>query len=574
VKLRLPLPVAAAAALVAASSAAAFTPTNAYYPKQWYLTQDHAFDAWPAPPQMLQPVKVAIVDSGVDCSLPDFLGQIALSRSFVGGSPCIDTEGHGTVVAGEIAGNLDSAGIVGLAYKSQLLVAKVVAPDGTIPLKAEAAGIRWAVDKGARVINLSFGAVRDPLDPALDTYSKVEAQAVAYAVAKGVTVVAAAGNSDEAPATPWEYASWPAALPHVIGVAALTRSGNVPGFSDRDPTYVDIAAPGVDIFSTFPKALTNDQQGCTPQGYTDCAAGDYRRPEGTSFAAPQVSAAAAVLLGIDPRAHEQPGLDDPRAARRRRRCRVRLRRLSGRPRQVQRLGPARCGESGRGSELRGPAARRPVRAERQRLAGARAGGKKAGPDRDARLLGRSPRRLPREARPRAAAPRAGTGAVGRSGGRPEPLERPHGCASPTSRGRRSASRTGRGRPAGTTSSCGSGVPAAAATGCAWPRARSSRGLVLEQLVLGDGSKHARGVADDEHPCFDVLRHDRARPDERLLADLDAREEDCAAADPRSAADGRPLDQLVPALGAAHEVVVRRNDARRDEDLLARASSRR
>ncbi len=299
-KLRLALPVAAAAALVAASSAAAFTPTNAYYPKQWYLTQDHAFDAWPAPPQMLQPVKVAIVDSGVDCSLPDFLGQIALSRSFVGGSPCIDTEGHGTVVAGEIAGNLDSAGIVGLAYKSQLLVAKVVAPDGTIPLKAEAAGIRWAVDKGARVINLSFGAVRDPLDPALDTYSKVEAQAVAYAVAKGVTVVAAAGNSDEAPATPWEYASWPAALPHVIGVAALTRSGNVPGFSDRDPTYVDIAAPGVDIFSTFPKALTNDQQGCTPQGYTDCAAGDYRRPEGTSFAAPQVSAAAAVLLGIDP----------------------------------------------------------------------------------------------------------------------------------------------------------------------------------------------------------------------------------------------------------------------------------
>ena len=299
-KLRLALPVAAAVALVAAASAAAFTPTNAYYPKQWYLTQDHAFDAWPSPPQMLQAVKVAIVDSGVDCSLPDFKGQIALSRTFVGGSPCMDSEGHGTVVAGEIAGNLDSAGIVGLAYKSQLLVAKVVAPDGTIPLKAEAAAIRWAVDKGARVVNLSFGAVRDPLDPALDTYSKVEAQAVAYAVARGVTVVAAAGNSDEASATPWEYASWPAALPHVIGVAALTRSGNVPDFSDRDPTYVDIAAPGVDIFSTFPEHLTNAQQGCTPQGYTDCAAGDYRRPEGTSFAAPQVSAAAAVLLGIDP----------------------------------------------------------------------------------------------------------------------------------------------------------------------------------------------------------------------------------------------------------------------------------
>jgi subtilisin family serine protease len=299
VKVRLALPVAAAAALVAASSAAAFTPSNPYYPKQWYLGQDHAFDAWAAPPT-LQPVKVAIVDSGVECSLPDFAGQIAKSRSFVGGSACVDTQGHGTIVAGEIAGDLNSAGVVGLAYSSQLIVAKVVAPDGTIPLKAEAAAIRWSVDQGARVINLSFGAVRDPRNPALDSYSKLEAQAVAYAVSKGAVVVAAVGNADEAYTTPWPYASWPAALPHVIGVAALTHSGNVPSFSDQDPMFVDLAAPGVDIFSTFPKLLTGQQQGCTPQGYTDCAPGDYRQPEGTSFSAPQVSAAAALLFGLLP----------------------------------------------------------------------------------------------------------------------------------------------------------------------------------------------------------------------------------------------------------------------------------
>ncbi|HET8751526.1 MAG TPA: S8 family serine peptidase [Gaiellaceae bacterium] len=298
-KLRLALPVAAAAALVAASSAAAFTPSNAFYGKQWYLGQDHAFDAWTTPPE-LDAVKVAIVDSGVDCSLPDFQGQIAAKKSFVGGNPCTDSQGHGTIVAGEIAGGLNQAGVVGLAYKAQLLVAKVVAPDGTIPLKAEAAAIRWATDQGARVINLSFGAVRDPLDPALDTYSAAEAQAVAYAVKKGVVVVAAVGNADEAYATPWGYASWPAALPHVLGVGALTRSGNVPDFSDQDPTFVDIAAPGVGIFSTFPTALTSQQKGCTLQGYTDCASGDYHRPEGTSFAAPQVSAAAALLLGLDP----------------------------------------------------------------------------------------------------------------------------------------------------------------------------------------------------------------------------------------------------------------------------------
>jgi thermitase len=289
---------ATAAALVATSSAAAFTPNNAYYGKQWYLSQDNAFDAWPAPPTNWAPVEVAIIDSGVDCTLPDFKGQIAAAKSFVGGSPCVDTQGHGTIVAGEVAGALNSAGVVGLAYASRLVVAKVVAADGTIPLKAEAAGIRWAVNQGARVVNLSFGAVRDPLNSALDAYSKVEAQAVAYAVKKGAVVVAAVGNADEAYTTPWPYASWPAALPHVIGVGALSRSGNVPDFSDQDPIYVDIAAPGVGIFSTFPKALA--QSGCTPEGYTDCANGDYHKPEGTSFAAPQVSAAAAVLLGIRP----------------------------------------------------------------------------------------------------------------------------------------------------------------------------------------------------------------------------------------------------------------------------------
>jgi subtilisin family serine protease len=297
-KLRIALVGAMGAALVATSSAAAFTPSNPYYAKQWYLSRDNAFGAWATPPE-LDTVKVAIIDSGVDCSLPDLKEQIAKTKSFVGGSACEDNQGHGTIVAGEIAGALNTAGVVGIAYSSQLLVAKVVAPDGTIPLKAEAAGIRWAVKHGARVVNLSFGAVRNPLDPTLDSYSKVEAQAVAYAVRKGAVVVAAVGNADEAYTTPWPYASWPAALPHVIGVGALTHSGNVPDFSDEDPIFVDIAAPGVGIFSTFPKDLTNGQPDCNPQGYTDCASGEYRHPEGTSFAAPQVSAAAAVLLGVD-----------------------------------------------------------------------------------------------------------------------------------------------------------------------------------------------------------------------------------------------------------------------------------
>ncbi len=297
--MRLALLVAAAATLLLAAPAAAFTPSDPLYAQQWYLAQVHAFDAWPTPPA-LAPVRVAIVDSGVDCSLPDFQGRIVAKRSFVGDDPCQDTEGHGTVVAGEIAANLDATGIVGLAYSAQLIVAKVVRADGTISVQAEADAIRWAADEGARVINLSLGGVRDPHHPDRDSFSRLEAAAVAYAYGKGAVVVAAVGNADEAYATPWPYASYPAALPHVIGVSALTRAGGIPDFSDRDPLYNDLAAPGVDIFSTFPAALTAARVGCALQGYTDCATDEYRHPEGTSFAAPQVSAAAAVLLAIAP----------------------------------------------------------------------------------------------------------------------------------------------------------------------------------------------------------------------------------------------------------------------------------
>jgi len=288
------------AALAAAVPAAAFAPADPLAPKQWYLADDHAFDAWPVPPTNLVPVKVAVIDSGVDSSLPEFAGRILDARSFVGGDPFLDTAGHGTFVAGEIAGNLDTVGTVGMAYTAQLLVAKVVQQDGTIPLQAEAAAIRWAADEGARVINLSLGGVRDPRHPNRDTYSRLEANAVAYAWAKGAVLVAAVGNADEAFSQPWPYASYPAALPHVIGVGALTRAGNVPDFSNRDPIYNDVSAPGSGIFSTLPLALTAPRQTCVDQGYSDCGPDEYRDPEGTSFAAPQVSAAAAVLFALDP----------------------------------------------------------------------------------------------------------------------------------------------------------------------------------------------------------------------------------------------------------------------------------
>ena len=280
----------------------AFVSSDPLVAQQWYLQANRAFDFWSrlAQPPALPGVRVAVIDSGIDLGHPDFRGRIAAARSFVGGS-AQDSDGHGTFVAGVIAAGLnDGTGIAGMAFPAQLLVAKVVGSDGTISPEAEARAIRWAVASGARVINMSIGGLRDPRDAERDTYSKLEAAAIAYAVSRGVVVVAAAGNADDAPTSPWPFASYPAALPHVIGVAALTRTGDVSRFSNRDPVYVDIAAPGEDILSTFPRSLTSSRGDCPEQGYSSCGPSEYREAEGTSFAAPQVTAAIATVLSVRP----------------------------------------------------------------------------------------------------------------------------------------------------------------------------------------------------------------------------------------------------------------------------------
>ena len=166
-------------------------------------------------------------------------------------------------------------------------------------MQAEARAIRWAVDNGARVVNVTLGGLRDPRNPGRDTFSRLEQEAVAYAVRRGAVVVAAVGNGDQAPRTPWRFASYPAALPHVLGVSALTRSGASPRFSNRDAVFNDVAAPGEDILSTFPRALTA-ARACVEQGYTPCATDDFRPPEGDVVLAPQASAVAANLLGVRP----------------------------------------------------------------------------------------------------------------------------------------------------------------------------------------------------------------------------------------------------------------------------------
>jgi len=278
------------------ATAAASQPNDTYIARQWYLGRDHALDTLDAAKQLFT-VRVAVIDSGVELNHPELRNRIVAHRSFVGGTVA-DTIGHGTFVAGEIAAIADNnAGIAGLAPPARLVVAKVVRDDGTIPPKAEAQAIRWAVRQGARVVNLSLGSTRDPSDPDVDGFSSVEQRAIQYAVRHGALVVAAAGNGNDAPQKPWPFASYPAAFPHVLAVGAYGRLGGVPSFSNRDDRLVDLSAPGMDIFSLFPRPLTAAFGACIEQGYSSCGTKDYRHADGTSFAAPQVSAAAALLFG-------------------------------------------------------------------------------------------------------------------------------------------------------------------------------------------------------------------------------------------------------------------------------------
>jgi Subtilase family len=278
-----------------------FVPSDPLAKRQWYLDVINAFGFWPQLPPIRAPVYVAVIDSGVDATHPELAARIEDARSFVDDFPRKDAHGHGTFVAGLIAAETNNAqGIAGIGFPVKLLVAKVVRADGTISPEAEAKAIQWAVDRGAQVINLSLGGTRDPQQPGRDTFSPLEASAIDYAVKNGVVVVAAVGNGDQAPSVPWRWANYPAALPHVIGVSALARDGSVPLFSNRDPIYNDMSAPGEDILSTLPRALTEGRPLCVEQAYSPCGPREFQRGEGTSFAAPQVSAAAAVMLSEKP----------------------------------------------------------------------------------------------------------------------------------------------------------------------------------------------------------------------------------------------------------------------------------
>ncbi len=278
-----------------------FQVNDPLYPRQWNLKEINAFDAFTAPPLILKTqVIVAIIDGGID-RVRDLAEVPIETKSFVQNDhPPLD---HGTAIAGIIAAQTGNHfGIAGIDPGVRLLDLRVVGPDGSVDPVDEAAAITYAVNTARTaglplVINLSLGGTRDPIHPADDEYSPEEQVAINYAYKNNAVLVAPTGNSDGGE-TFYPYASYPAALQHVIGVSAEDH-GTIPTFSNHDPRFNDIAAPGTDLVTTVSR-LTS------PSGLSVSApAGPMVSPEGTvegtSFAAPQVAAAAALLLGEHPK---------------------------------------------------------------------------------------------------------------------------------------------------------------------------------------------------------------------------------------------------------------------------------
>ncbi len=241
-----------------------------------YLNAVNAPKAW-AQQKGSAAIRIGIVDSGIDVTHEDLKNKIDATYNAVDHSASVrDTIGHGTFVAGVAAAQTNNAvGVAGAGYDTRILAAKITDSDGYVSIDDEVAGIKWAASHGANIINLSLGGPDS---------SATEKAAVQYAQQRGVLVVAAAGNDG---GSAREY---PAAYPGVIAVGATEPSAHARAAFSNYGSWVTLGAPGVGIYSTVPKGVTD---------YFDSPTG-YDSGDGTSFATPIVAGEAALLKAQNP----------------------------------------------------------------------------------------------------------------------------------------------------------------------------------------------------------------------------------------------------------------------------------
>ena len=260
---------------------------------EWGLNAVGAPEAWAAG-YTGEGITVAVVDTGVDLDHPDLSANLFVNSGEIAGNGIDDdgngfvddvhgydfagrdadpndVHGHGTHVAGTIAADDNGFGATGVAPDAKILPIKVLGDNGSGSSLDVAAGIRYAADMGAHVINLSLGG----------GYSSAIESAISYAQSIGSFVVAAAGN--EYASVPGFPAQFSNSYSNVISVGAYDSQGNSAAFSNGvgSSGAIQVDAPGVGVFSTY-------------------VGGRYASMSGTSMAAPHVAGIAALTLSADP----------------------------------------------------------------------------------------------------------------------------------------------------------------------------------------------------------------------------------------------------------------------------------
>jgi hypothetical protein len=280
----------AAAAVAAALEESPFADVANRGGDDWGRDMINAPEVW-AQGYTGEGIVIAVIDTGVDYNHSDLDDNIWVNSGEVAGDGIdndnngyvddvrgwdfvsndnnpMDEEGHGTHVSGIIAAEDNGTGITGVAYNARIMPVRVLDENGSGYVSDVAAGIRYAANNGANVINLSLGGGYD---------SDVEA-AIQYAVGRGVVVVMASGNEyDSQPGYPARMADQ-----YGIAVGAVDRNNRIPSFSNRaGSTVLDyVVAPGVDIYSTTPN-------------------NSYDSYNGTSMATPHVAGVAALMLSAN-----------------------------------------------------------------------------------------------------------------------------------------------------------------------------------------------------------------------------------------------------------------------------------
>jgi len=289
----------------------AFEPNDTYYRNDPYVSLgqwgiraaliDKAWDVVRGSPA----VTVAVLDTGVDAAHPDLVGALLSGTTYVSqpSSECVpettrDDNGHGTHVSGIVGANgNDGRGVAGVAFGVRVLPVKALDCTGVGSLSDVAQAITWAVDRGARIVNLSLGS---PFD------SATLRSAIAFASSRNVLVVAAVGNCGGTleRCTSLNQIDYPAAYEEVVAVGATDTDDSLAAFSTRNAT-VGVVAPGRRIVSTTPTyPVYLSQRQSNPVTLM------HGVVSGTSQAAPFVAGLAALIWS------QEPALSAPQVAQR------------------------------------------------------------------------------------------------------------------------------------------------------------------------------------------------------------------------------------------------------------------